>query len=199
MILKNWIVSIVLVVVATAPQVNVRPYDSNTKSWSGYNPVCDQQCTLSNGSICGTTIRQCCQRNQCVNQYGFQICNQPLSGFDCQQDHYAQKLRQFLRDHGFNFVHWSIFYGFIKLFPLKFIHILDIMNGKVHNYTKYLLIALIINIIKLYPNDRKSHGVKPSTTWIILFHVFCQIHRNCWPFFIIRATWIWVATEICHI
>lgn len=72
--IKNLIVAIFLVYLTVAMQFSLGVYNPKQKTWRGYNPICDDQCSASNGIICGNNVRQCCASDQCINKSGFFIC-----------------------------------------------------------------------------------------------------------------------------
>lgn len=71
---KILILSLILVFAVTSMQFSLGAYDSAEKTWRGYNPICDDQCLINKGTICGTNVRQCCAPGQCINKLGFTVC-----------------------------------------------------------------------------------------------------------------------------
>ena len=77
---------------ASTAHVEVGKYDPILNRWSGYQPVCDQQCVIAGGELCGTTFRQCCSAGQCGTFYGrVELC-QEVIGFKCNPDEWKEKL-----------------------------------------------------------------------------------------------------------
>lgn len=83
MIVKNLVVLLSLVSLVLAAHVKIGHYDPEAKTWSGYNPACDEQCTAQKGEVCGTNVRSCCTKNQCENKLGFKICRTLLAKYEC--------------------------------------------------------------------------------------------------------------------
>lgn len=100
--MKNLILVALLISMISTMQFEIGAYNSTQKTWRGYNPICDHQCLSNNGNICGVNVRNCCTIGQCVNQFGFSVCQQLLNGFDCDLQSQYQKLNNFLANNGIN-------------------------------------------------------------------------------------------------
>lgn len=70
----NLILLLVLCYTVFSAHVKLGIYDPITKTWSGYNPACEDQCKEAKGIQCGSGVKQCCAIDQCKTVRGFQIC-----------------------------------------------------------------------------------------------------------------------------
>lgn len=60
MVGKNLIIFLLLAFFSYSIRVQVGNYDDKAKTWTGYNPACDEQCLGLKGTICGDGVRECC-------------------------------------------------------------------------------------------------------------------------------------------
>lgn len=100
MVTKNLVVLLLILYSALSAHVKIGDYDSTTKTWRGYNPACDDQCTSQKGEVCGTNVRTCCTKDQCQPKLGFPICKTPLALFNCDQGLKKRKLDDYLTQNG---------------------------------------------------------------------------------------------------
>lgn len=96
MVAKNLIVFLLLSFLTHSIRVQVGNYDDKTKTWTGYNPACDEQCHAHNSTICGDGVRLCCEKDACANVKGFQICKKKVTSFTCDQSLKSELLTKLL-------------------------------------------------------------------------------------------------------
>lgn len=95
----NIVILASLCYVAMNAHVKLGNYDPVTKTWSGYNPACEDQCKQADGVSCGSGVKKCCVKDQCVTKRGFKVCQEPAQ-FDCDQGKRTQQLSETLNKLG---------------------------------------------------------------------------------------------------